>query len=242
MKFSSSRSTPEMQITPPPGTGQGVRGWFAAFQKPILDKHLATKVAIVFAAISIGQTVAIVRISDNSGPKPYFVERDKQSGAVYYSEKYAEAFTPTADNNAYFLRKWATRVFPINLDAQDTLKRQIPLARTWTSGAATKELDTYITETDPVAQRVVNTPGLTRQFEDNSISFSADGNIAYMIVTLTESIAGVRQTPKQKLLTINFLTAPQQLKPEDRKDNPIGMRITGLSITPYTGITPGSTK
>lgn len=69
MKFSSSRSTPEMQITPPPGTGQGVRGWFAAFQKPILDKHLATKVAIVFAAISIGQTVAIVRISDNSGPK-----------------------------------------------------------------------------------------------------------------------------------------------------------------------------
>lgn len=237
-----SRSTQEAQITPPPGTGHGVSAWFSAFQKPILDKHLATKAVFVLAAIAIGQTVAMIRISENSGPKPYFVERDKQTGAVYYSEKYAEAFTPNADNNAYFLRKWATRLFTINLDAQDTLKRQIPLARTWTSGAATKELDTYITETDPVAKRVASTPGLARQFEENSTSFSADGHIAYMIITLTESIAGARQTPTQKLLTINFLTAPRQLKPEDKKDNPIGLRITGLSITPYTGITPGSTK
>ncbi|MBN6207020.1 type IV secretion system protein [Ralstonia pickettii] len=242
MKLFSSRSTPEARITPPPGTGHGVNAWFAAFQKPILDRHLMTVVAFLFAAVAVGEAVALIQVSENSGPKPYFVERDKQTGAVYYSEKYAEAFTPTADNNAYFLRLWATRVFTINLDAQDTLKRQIPLASKWTSGAATKALETYTTETDPVAKRVVSTPGLTRQVEENSTSFSADGHIAYMIVTLTESIAGARQTPTQKLLTINFLTAPQQLRPEDKKDNPIGMRITGLSITPYTGITPGSTK
>ena len=221
---------------------RGVSAWFAAFQRPIWEKRLAIKIAALLAFIAIGEAAALVVQSMHSGPKPYFVEHDPKSGAVWRSDRYARDYTPDSANKRYFLVKWASRVFTIEADTQDTLTREIPAASAWTSGAATKELETYITQTDPVARRVVDTPGLTRQFIENSTSFSPDGRQAYMIVTLVESIGGKPQPPKQLLLTIDSLFAPEQLRPGEEKDNPLGLRITHFTVTPYTGVSPGVTQ
>lgn len=224
----------------PPNTGEAVAAWFAAFQKPLWEKRLAIKVALVFALIATGECAALIVQSTHSGPRPYFVEHDEKTGAVWVSDRYAETWSATAANKRYFLVKWASRVFTIEADSQDTLTRQIPAAISWTSGAATRELETYITVTDPVAQRVVQTPGLTREFIENSTSFSPDGQVAYLIFTLIESVNGKPAAPRQMLLTISFLLAPETLKPGDEKDNPIGLRITHFSITPYLGVNPGA--
>ncbi|KVD99676.1 hypothetical protein WI91_02470 [Burkholderia vietnamiensis] len=226
----------------PPGTGLGVKGWFAAFQKPVWDKHLAVKVAALFAAIAIGECAALVQMAQNSGPKPYFVEHDEKSGAVWVTDRYAKEYSPTAANNRYFLNKWATRVFTISPDSQDTIQKQIPMASGWTSGAATNELNTYTLKTDPIAQRVVVTPGLTREYIENSTSFSPDGHVAYIICTLIESVNGKPGAPQQKLLTVNFLTDPSLLKDGEDKDNPIGLRITHFTVTPYNGYNPGAAQ
>ncbi|PTB17781.1 hypothetical protein C9I57_26555 [Trinickia symbiotica] len=226
----------------PPGTDQGVAGWFDAFQKPVWEKRLAIKIAVLFAFIAMGQTVALVIQSQHSGPKPYFVEHDERSGAVWVSDRYAREYTPESANKRYFLVNWASRIFTIEADSQDTITRQIPAASAWTSGAATKELERYITQTDPVAVRVVETPGLTRQFVENSTSFSPDGREAYMIATLIESIGGKPSPARQVLLTIDFLFAPERLREGEIKDNPLGLRITHFTVTPYTGVNPGVTK
>lgn len=176
-------------LTPPPNTGEAVSAWFAAFQRPIWEKRLAIKVAVAFALIAAGECAALIVQSAHSGPRPYFVEHDEKGGAVWVSDRYAETYSVTAANKRYFLVKWASRVFTIEADSQDTLTRQIPAAFGWTSGAATQELETYITATDPVAQRVVQTPGLTREFVENSTSFSPDGRVAYLIFTLVESLS-----------------------------------------------------
>ena len=102
----------------PPNTALGVAGWFAAFQKPVWEKRVAIKVAALFALIALGQTVALVVESNNSGPKPYFVEHDERSGAVWVSDRYAEQYNATAANKRYFLVKWATRVFTIEADGR----------------------------------------------------------------------------------------------------------------------------
>lgn len=200
-------------LTPPPNTGEAVSAWFAAFQRPIWEKRLAIKVAVAFALIAAGECAALIVQSAHSGPRPYFVEHDEKGGAVWVSDRYAETYSVTAANKRYFLVKWASRVFTIEADSQDTLTRQIPAAFGWTSGAATQELETYITATDPVAQRVVQTPGLTREFVENSTSFSPDGRVAYLIFTLVESLNGKPSRPKQMLLTASFLLAPETLKP-----------------------------
>ncbi|WP_343671301.1 VirB8/TrbF family protein [Paraburkholderia heleia] len=224
----------------PPNTGEGVAAWFAAFQRPVWEKRLAIKVALVFALIAAGECTALIVQSTHSGPRPYFVEHDEKTGAVWVSDRYAETYSASAANKRYFLVKWAARVFTIEADSQDTLTHQIPAAVGWTSGAATRELETYVTVTDPVAQRVVQTPGLTREFIENSTSFSPDGQLAYLIFTLIESVNGKPSRPKQMLLTISFLLAPETLKPSEEKDNPIGLRITHFSITPYLGVNPGA--
>ncbi|MCA8057461.1 MULTISPECIES: VirB8/TrbF family protein [Burkholderia cepacia complex] len=227
-------------LSAPPHTGEAVAAWFAAFQRPVWEKRLAVKVALVFALIAAGECAALIVQSTHSGPRPYFVEHDEKTGAVWVSDRYAETWSATAANKRYFLVKWASRVFTIEADSQDTLARQIPAAISWTSGAATRELETYITVTDPVAQRVVQTPGLTREFVENSTSFSPDGQVAYLIFTLIESVNGKPAPPRQMLLTISFLLAPETLKPGEEKDNPIGLRITHFSITPYLGVNPGA--
>ncbi|TCG08628.1 hypothetical protein BZM27_11075 [Paraburkholderia steynii] len=226
----------------PPNTGEAVAAWFAAFQRPVWEKRLAIKVAAAFALIAAAECAALIVQSTHSGPRPYFVEHDEKSGAVWVSDRYAETYSATAANRRYFLVKWASRVFTIEGDSQDTLTRQIPAAFGWTSGAATRELETWITVTDPVAQRVVQTPGLTREFVENSTSFSPDGQVAYLIFTLIESVNGKPSRPKQMLLTISFLLAPETLKPGEEKDNPIGLRITHFSLTPYLGVNPGASQ
>lgn len=226
----------------PPNTGEAVAAWFAAFQRPLWEKRLAIKLAAAFALIAAGEGAALIVQGTHSGPRPYFVEHDEKSGAVWVSDRYAETYSATAANRRYFLVKWASRVFTIEADRQDTLTRQIPAAAGWTSGAATRELETWITVTDPVAQRVVQTPGLTREFVENSTSFSPDGQVAYLIFTLIESVNGKPSRPKQMLLTISFLLAPETLKPGEEKDNPIGLRITHFSLTPYLGVNPGATQ
>lgn len=227
----------------PPGTGLGLKGWFAAFQKPVWDKRLAVKCAALFAAIAIGECVALVQMAQNSGPKPYFVEHDEKSGAVWVSDRYSsKEYNPTAANKRYFLNIWASRIFTISPDSQDTIQRQIPAAAAWTSGAATNELNTYILKTDPIAQRVVTTPGLTREYVENSTSFSPDGSVGYIILTLIESVNGKPTNPQQKLLTVHFLTDPSLLKAGEEKDNPIGLRVTDLTITPYNGYNPGAAQ
>jgi type IV secretion system protein TrbF len=233
--LAANGAAPEAEQRSPPNTGLGIAGWFAAFQKPVWEKRVAIKIAL-------GQTVALVVQSSNSGPKPYFVEHDEKSGTVWVSDRYAEQYNATAANKRYFLVKWATRVFTIEADSQDTLTRQIPAASGWTSGAATKELETYITQTDPVAQRVVTTPGLTREFIENSTSFSPDGQLAYVIFTLIESVNGKPSAPQQKLLTLTFLLAPEALRPGEEKDNPLGLRITHMTLTPYVGVNPGAAQ
>jgi type IV secretion system protein TrbF len=232
---------PDAQIALP-NTSDGVRRWFSAFQHPILVKNMAIKIAAVEAIIIFALVGTAYRMAGNSGPKPYFVEHDKTSGAVYLSSKYATEFSPSAANNRYFLVKWASRVFTISADTHDTLTNQIPAASRWTIGAATTELSTLVTETDPIAVRVVKEPGLTRAFEENATSFSPDGGTAYMIFTTTESVAGHPKTPKQQLLTINFTTAPETLQQGDEKDNPIGLRPTHFVVTPYSGINPGAAQ
>lgn len=239
---SPGASATDVGLPPPPGTGAGVAAWFAAFQRPLWEKRLAIKIAAVFALVAAGECAALIVQSAHSGPRPYFVEHDERTGAVWVSNRYAEAYSATAANKRYFLVKWASRVFTIEADSQDTLTRQIPAAFGWTSGAATQELETYITATDPVAQRVVQTPGLTREFLENSTSFSPDGQVAYLIFTLTESVSGKPSRPKQMLLTISFLLAPETLRPGEEKDNPIGLRITHFSLTPYLGVNPGATQ
>ncbi|MDR8398464.1 MULTISPECIES: VirB8/TrbF family protein [Paraburkholderia] len=245
-KLSSATSQPAAiaagNLPVPPNTGEAVAAWFAAFQKPLWEKRLAIKLAAAFALIAAGECAALIVQSTHSGPRPYFVEHDEKTGAVWVSDRYAEAYSVTAANKRYFLVKWASRVFTIEADSQDTLTRQIPAAFGWTSGAATQELETYITVTDPVAQRVVQTPGLTREFVENSTSFSADGQLAYLIFTLIESVNGKPVHPKQMLLTASFLLAPETLKPGEEKDNPIGLRITHFSLTPYLGVNPGATQ
>jgi type IV secretion system protein VirB8 len=238
----ANAAAPAVEQPSPPNTDVGVAAWFAAFQKPVWEKRVAIKVAALLALIALGQTVALVVQSGNSGPKPYFVEHDEKSGAVWVSDRYAEQYNATAANKRYFLVKWATRVFTIEADSQDTLTRQIPAASGWTSGAATKELETYITQTDPVAQRVVTTPGLTREFIENSTSFSPDGQLAYVIFTLIESVNGKPSAPQQKLLTLTFLLAPEALRPGEEKDNPLGLRITHMTLTPYVGVNPGAAQ
>lgn len=238
-------SSPEVSgagLAPPPNTGEVVSAWFAAFQRPIWEKRLAIKVAAAFALIAAGECAALIVQGTHSGPRPYFVEHDEKSGAVWVSDRYAETYSVTAANKRYFLVKWASRVFTIEADSQDTLTRQIPSAFGWTSGAATQELETYITATDPVAQRVVQTPGLTREFIENSTSFSPDGQVAYLIFSLIESVNGKPSRPKQMLLTASFLLAPETLKPGEEKDNPIGLRITHFSLTPYAGVNPGAAQ
>lgn len=230
---------PATQV-PAPWTGQGVSGWFGAFMKPMWEKQLVVKFAAFLALICIGQTVALIRMAEVSGPKPYFVAYDPRSGAMAVTNQYAEEYTPNAANNRYFLVLWASRVYTISADTQDTLNVQIPAASSWTVGAATTELKTLVTVTDPVAERVVKIPGLTRKFEENSTSFSPDGQQAYMIFTTTESVAGKSQPPKQQLLTISFVDAPQTLKPDEQKTNPPGLRILHFTVTPYIGITPGA--
>ncbi|TGN95639.1 VirB8/TrbF family protein [Burkholderia sp. USMB20] len=236
----SPRAASAADLRAPPHTGEAVAAWFAAFQKPIWEKRLAIKVALGFALIATGECAALIVQSMHSGPRPYFVEHDEKTGAVWVSDRYAETWSATAANKRYFLVKWASRVFTVEADSQDTLTRQIPAAVSWTSGAATRELETYITVTDPVAQRVVQTPGLTREFVENSTSFSPDGQVAYLIFTLIESVNGKPAAPRQMLLTISFLLAPETLKPGEEKDNPIGLRITHFSITPYLGVNPGA--
>ncbi|MFP3562923.1 VirB8/TrbF family protein [Paraburkholderia sp. SIMBA_030] len=239
---SSGTETPAAGLPSPPNTGEAVTAWFAAFQRPLWEKRLAIKLAAAFALIAASECAALIVQSSHSGPRPYFVEHDEKSGAVWVSDRYAETYSVTAANRRYFLVKWASRVFTIEADSQDTLTRQIPAASGWTSGAATQELETYITVTDPVAQRVVQTPGLTREFIENSTSFSPDGQVAYLIFTLMESVNGKPTHPKQMLLTISFLLAPETLKPGEEKDNPIGLRITHFSLTPYLGVNPGATQ
>ena len=195
----------------PPNSGGGVTAWFAAFQRPIFHKNLAIKACIGLAVIVLGQQVVIQTLSINSGPKPYFVEHDEKSGAVWVSTRYASTYTPTSANRRYFLVQWAQRVYTISPDTSDTLRNQIPAAAAWTIGDATKELETLVTVTDPIAERVVKEPGLTRVFEENATSFSPDGHTAYMIFTTTESVGGQARKPRQQLLTINFVEAPESL-------------------------------
>ena len=223
----------------PPNSGGGVTAWFAAFQRPIFHKNLAIKACIGLAVIVLGQQVVIQTLSINSGPKPYFVEHDEKSGAVWVSTRYASTYTPTSANRRYFLVQWAQRVYTISPDTSDTLRNQIPAAAAWTIGDATKELETLVTVTDPIAERVVKEPGLTRVFEENATSFSPDGHTAYMIFTTTESVGGQARKPRQQLLTINFVEAPESLKPGEEKTNPLGTRISHFVSTPYTGINPG---
>jgi len=48
--------------------------------------------------------------------------------------------------------------------------------------------------------------------------------------------------PQQKLLTLTFLLAPEALRPGEEKDNPLGLRITHMTLTPYVGVNPGAAQ
>ena len=100
--LAANGAAPEAEQRSPPNTALGVAGWFAAFQKPVWEKRVAIKVAVLFALIALGQTVALVVQSNNSGPKPYFVEHDEKSGAIWVSDRYASNTTRLPRTNATF--------------------------------------------------------------------------------------------------------------------------------------------
>lgn len=233
-------AAPQPQNIAPAGTSpRALALYFSAFKKPLLTADRAMWVCAALFALNVLQGVAAIVTARHSGPQPYFIEHDPASGAVWISDAVSQKYSPDALNKTYFLRIWATRAWTIKPDVKQTLNVDIPAAYAWTIGSAKKELSEYFAKTDRVADRVANTPGLTREVIENSTSFSADGHTAYMLLTFTERVNGAVTSTQRKMLTASLLLAPEKLTDGERRDDPIGLRITDWTLTPYYG--PGGT-
>ena len=61
-----------------------------------------------------------------------------------------------------------------------------------------------------------------------------------MIITRQWKLNGADTHIDTKLLRINFILAPETLKPGEDRDNPLGVRIPDFGVSDYYG--PGATK
>lgn len=232
---------PELENIAPAGTSPRAHAlYFSAFAKPLLTANRLFWTCIALFALNVLQGIGAIITARHSGPQPYFIEHDPSSGAVWISDAVSQKYSPDALNKTYFLRIWATRAWTIKPDVRQTLNVDIPAAYAWTIGSAKKELSEYFAKTDRVADRVANTPGLTREVIENSTSFSADGHTAYMLLTLTERVNGAVTSTQRKMLTANLLLIPEKLTDSQLRADPIGLRITDWTLTPYYG--PGGTS
>jgi len=221
---------------PPPGAASsGLERFFEAFQLPRLIAMRSGIVIAVLLVVCIGLVVAMVEMARNSGPRPYFLEHDKASGAVWLSNSVSETYTPQKNDITFQLRRWATRFQAISIDAQHTLSEDQPAAYSWTIGAASNEFNAYFDKEDNVAEIVTRTPGTSREVAENGTSYSADGKTAFMIITRTWKVNGSQSNVDTKLLRMNYLIAPETLKPGEERDNPLGVRIADFLVTPYYG-------
>lgn len=236
----SAQVAPRAENVPPAGTTERAqRLYFSAFKKPQLTADRAILVCIGLFCVVLLQGIERIVAARNSGPQPYFIEHDPTSGAVWLSDRVSRKYSPDALNKTYFLRIWATRAWSIKPDANQTLNTDIPAAYAWTVGSAKRELDEYFDKVDRVGDRVARTPGLTREVVENSTSFSADGRTAYMLLTFVERVNGATTANERKLLTADLLLVPDKLSEDERRDNPIGLRVAHWTLTPYYG--PGGT-
>ncbi|WP_429500825.1 VirB8/TrbF family protein (plasmid) [Robbsia andropogonis] len=228
-------------LTPPPGAAAtGFQKYFQAYVEPRnLNLRLKQMLGGLLLVV-VCQTWAIVVLSHSAGKVPYFIERDKASGAVYLSDKVATVFTPEAANKTYFLRIWVTRLEMMKADISVTVNVDHPAAFAWTIGAAKNQFTSYFDNDDKVVDIAAKYPGTSRQIIENSTSYSPDGKQAYMIITRVWSINGVEVKRDQKLLTISFIFAPETLKDGEQGDNPLGMRIKDFSVAPYYGPSLGA--
>lgn len=231
--------------------GAGFGRYFEVFHFPRFLNARSGYVMALFVMVIVCQTVAMVNMSKNSGPRPYFIEHDEKTGAVWTSSRVAEQYSASADNKRYFLRKWAGRFQTIEQDANHTLNVEQPAAYAWTMGTATKEFNEYFDKTDNVADLVAKYPGLSREVTETGTSFSPDGKTAFMILSRVWKVNGVEQAVGTHaahdaiLLRIDFMLLPQALDKmsaedakKERDDNPLVVRITHFTVAPYYG--PGS--
>ncbi|WP_454688250.1 VirB8/TrbF family protein [Achromobacter aloeverae] len=214
--------------------------YFAAFQRPHIDQDRWMIIAALTSLCAVFEGLALWQLIPLKQPVPFFVASDAASGAVFKDDRVAKVFKPEDANKTYFLRQWVALFLTIKPNPADTITVDIPKAASWTSGAAAQQIDEYTTKTDPIAKRIADTKGLTREVLVNSTTYSLDGKQAYLLITLTERVNG--KVPEggvtTKLLTINFVLAPDRLKPEDLDDNPLGIKIDYFTLTPYYG--PGN--
>jgi type IV secretion system protein VirB8 len=219
---------------------ESLKTWFAAFQKPIFDKYWAQTIAGMFCAIAVAEAIALMQLIPLKEKVPMFIGHDENTGAAWVDHRVAQVYSPTTANKTYFLKVWANWLLTIKADPQITINEDIPTAEGWTTGDAVKQVSNWVLKEDRTAERIAETPGLTRTFTSNSTSYSADGKTAYMVVTIQESIKGTPQPPVQRLLTIGVAFMPEKLQEGEEDLNPLGTRITSFTNTPYIG--PGSTR
>jgi type IV secretion system protein TrbF len=231
-----------------PGLSAGLSTYFEVFHLPRWLMARSGYMIGFLVAVILGQQIDIYNISKNSGPRPYFLEHDDKSGAVWVSNRVAEEYNATADNDTYFLRKWAVRFQSIDQNANYTLNTAQPAAYGWTTGNATSEFNEYFDKTDKVAELVAKYPGLSREVKEVGTSYSADGKTAFMIVQRVWKINGVETAVDSHaahdsvLLRIDFQSLPEALNKlsaedakKERDDNPLVLRISHFTVAPYYG-------
>lgn len=158
---------------------------------------------------------------------PYFFEVDSSTGRVALTNRVGQELKVTDTNISYFLRLWTARVVTINAG---TLKEGLPSAYRWTRGAASRELDDWTTLVDKTTQRIVKSPGLTREIIGSpTVSFNEERNVAFIDFVWLEKVDGIERERKHKVLTLEFgLTPPRGA--EEEADNPIGLAITHFTV------------
>lgn len=229
-------SQPEGNSPPPGAASTGLARFFEAFQLPRLIAMRSGWITLILVIVVIGQVIVQVEMARNSGPRPYFLEHDQASGAVWVSDRVSEQYTPKMNDITFQLRRWATRFQDISLDSNHTLTVDEPAAYHWTVGAGQTEFNEYFDKTDNVADIVTQAPGTTREITENSTSYSPDGKTAFMIITRQWKLNGANTHSDTKLLRINFILAPETLKDkEEERDNPLGLRLPDFSVTDYYG-------
>lgn len=233
-----SEGEPRAPSYPPqvhPQSLQAKHQYFAAFQAPLMEADRAKVLALAFFLLALVEGIALAGLMPLKQAVPYFVEWDRRSGAVWVSDRVAAQFSPQDANKTFFLRQWAYWWLTIKPNPVETLDTDIPQAASWTTGAASEQLRTYVTKTDPIATRVTETKGLTREVTENATTYNLHGNQATMLLTLTERINGKEAKAVQKLLTINFVLAPERQNARDQKINPLGVKIDYWTLVDYYG-------
>lgn len=165
---------------------------------------------------------------------PYFYEVNSDNGHVGLSTRVVEELKVSDKNVAFFLRVWVTRFITINAA---TLKEGLPSAYRWVRGAAQAEIEEWVEKEDKTTERIVRTPGLTRELLGIPVvSFNEDRTIAFIDFSYAEKLNGVERERRRKLMTLEFgMVTPKGGKSSaadaaDDADNPLRIAITHFTI------------